>query len=255
MSCPRCGGTSGQMIGPGLVQCTNVLYDRMPVPPSINQPFAMHYQDVAFNCGYEYYDGSAQTDQIACPEHGLFSSGLCPGCRSTAVCGRCGRWKCRVCRSQEEAVEAETRLAQQAKEEAARQARKAQHDAAVRANASGDTGSQQYYIAELRSLDREIAALRRKLRKSLAKVHVSYVLFALMGLGLWVVALLIIVETPAKPVSIMPFGIGLALMYPFISAARSVAARSREARLSALRDSFLEALGCGKDCEYGCRKY
>jgi hypothetical protein len=255
MSCPRCSGTSAQMIGPGLVRCTNVLYDRMPVPPSINQPFAMHYQDVAFNCGQEYYDGNAQTDQDACSEHGLFSSGMCPGCSSTAVCVRCGRYKCRACRSQDEAAEAKSRLAQQAKEEAARQARKAQHEAAVRANTSGETESQQQYIAELRSLDREIAALRQKLGKSLAKIHVSYVLFALMGLGLWVVALLIIVKTPAKPVSIMPFGIGLALMYPFISAARSVAAKSRETNLAALRDSLLEGLGCGEDCEYGCRKY
>jgi hypothetical protein len=255
MSCPRCGGTSGQMMGPGLVRCTNVLYDRMPVPASINQPFAMHYQDVAFNCGYEYYDGSAQTDQDSCPEHGLFSSGMCSGCRSTAVCGRCGRWKCRVCRSQEEAAEAKAQLVQQVKEEAERQARKAQHDAAVRANTSGETESQQQYIAELRSVDRKIAALRQKLRKSVAKGHVSYVLSALVGLGLWLVSLLIIVETPVKPVSIFPFGIGLALMYPFISAARSVAAKSREANLAALRDSLLQALGCGKDCEYGCRKY
>lgn len=255
MSCPRCGSTSGEMIGPALVRCTNVLYDRVTVPPPIGRPFDMIYQDVAFNCGYEYCEGTAGTGQDACSEHGLFSIGICNECRSTAICGRCGRQKCRACRSKDEAAAAEAYLARQAKEEAARQAKEATHDAAVRANTAGRTKSQQQYITELRSLDREIAAMRQKLRKSITEVRVSYVLSALIGLGFWVVALIILVKTPAKPVSIFPFGFGLAFLYPLITSAKGAAVKSKVANLVISRDSLLQALGCGKDCEYGCRKY
>ena len=255
MSCPRCGSTSREMIGPALVRCANVFYDRVTVPPPIGRPFDMIYQDVAFNCGYEYYERSTQTGQDGCPEHGLFSTGMCNGCHSTAVCGRCGRWKCRVCRSKDEAAEAEARLAWQAKEEAARQAKKAAHDSVVRANTAERAKSQQQYIAELRNLDREIAAMRHKLRKRITEVRVSYVLSALIGLGFWFVALIILVKTPVKPVSIFPFGIGLPFLLPLISSAKGAAAKSKVANLATYRDSLLQALGCGKDCEYGCRKY
>ena len=253
MSCPRCGGTSREMIGPAIFRCTSMLYDRVPVPAPIGRPFNLTYQDVAFNCGYEYREGNALPGQDACPEHGLFPTGTCSECRSTAVCGRCGRWKCRACRIKDEAAEAAAHLARRAREEAARKAKEDEHAAAVAANTENQPKSQQQYIAERRNLDREIAAVRQKLRKSVTKFSIGYAFSALVGLAFWIVALIIIIKTPVKVISIFPLGFGLAFMYPIISWANGVSRESKAAVLEAERGLLLLELGCGEDCEYGCR--
>jgi hypothetical protein len=86
MSCPQCGSDSRVMIGPALFKCTHMLYDRVPVPPPIGRPFAMTYQDVGFECGREYLEGSAQPGETACPEHGLFPAGVCGGGAAALPC-------------------------------------------------------------------------------------------------------------------------------------------------------------------------
>jgi hypothetical protein len=171
------------------------------------------------------------------------------------VCIRCGRGKCLTCRGQDEKAEAKARREQHAREQAARQARNDAHAADVRASTAQQAKSQQQYIAELRRLDREIGVVNARLRKNLAKFSVGYAFSALVGLGFWIVALIIIVKTPVKVISVFPLGIGLAFMSPVIMWANGARRTSKAASLKGRRDALLPALGCGRDCEYGCRRY
>jgi hypothetical protein len=255
MICPKCGGASFEMIGPAAFRCTGTLYGRVPVPPPIGMPFALTYQDVAYPCRYEYFEGNAPEGQAACPEHGLFPFGMCGDCRSTAVCGRCGRGKCLTCRTRDEAAEAEAYRARQEAEQAARQAKEAEHAAAVAENTANQPKSQQQYLAELRILDRELGELRPKLRTSITKFSPGYAVSGIVGLAFWIVALIIIVKTPVKIISLFPLGIGLAFMYPIILWMIGISRESKEGVMQADRNLLLLELGCGEECEYGCRRY
>jgi hypothetical protein len=262
MSCPNpsCSGISRVTLAPGFFRCTSQIVERIWTGAHPSGAFGPAYRDISYPCGFEYQEGTGQAGQQVCQEHSLFAVGVCARCKANPVCGRCPLQKCLSCRKAEQRAETERQRVVAARLNAERAAaveqnareqntRRAEHEARVKANAARYPMPRSFYLNKLNKLRRK--TFRDHRHFSQTKAITAMVIFALLPSPL----LAAVVAGKAPAVLWLIVEAMFLLIGSFLNAGglRTIYASSQNARLRTEQEALLRALGCGSDCEFGCR--
>jgi hypothetical protein len=266
VNCPRCGGSSRILLAPGFFRCTSEIFEEQPTGAHPSGAFGPTFRVISYVCGFEYQEGTGQAGQSLCAEHALFAVGVCSRCRTAPVCGRCPQQKCRVCRQAEEraairqrAEEADRYLAAAeataTKETRQKRARETAHAAAVRANAAVHPGRRDSYIRELNKLQGKFPVEYPTKPYWFKRSPFLAVIWMIFFAGLSVALVHGTSQQPAAT-KLAVFGgflFGVFVWFGGLRALWTAYAKARNASLDARREALFRALGCGKNCEFGCR--